>query len=99
MNSQGNIIAGENEIDNHKPTSAEPMIQGQMPNQKVLAGEMEMESASYSQQELLEDEHGNLYFEDEDGNLLPYELPSNEILEAQMGDSYEDVKVPRTGPL
>jgi len=48
------------------------------------------DGSSLSQQELLEDEHGNLYFEDADGNLIPYELPSNEMIEAQMDSSFPD---------
>lgn len=39
---------------------------------------------SLSQQELLEDEDGNLYFEDAEGNLVPYELPADELIETQM---------------
>ena len=61
---------------------------------KNRGNEVEMDrngdDSSLSQQELLEDEHGNLYFEDADGNLIPYELPSNEMIEAQMDNSFPD---------
>ena len=43
----------------------------------MMFGEAPSEEQSEQVEEVLEDEEGNLWIEDKDGNLIPYELPDD----------------------
>ena len=42
------------------------------------------DDSDYSQRELIQGPDGNLYFQDADGNVVLYELPSDEQIEPEM---------------